>query len=210
MSDVGEDSDQHPSEVVRSDAVLMERIGSRDTAALGELYARYAPIALALSLRILSDRREAEDTVHDAFVAVWERSDQFAPGRGSVVAWLITTVRNLALDHARRRGRRARIDADALRYEPREQVASPEDLSIGAWNAQDIRRALAGLPKDRRNVLETAFFEGLTYAQIAEREGVPIGTIKSRAARALVSLRETLETTANSADPPLTGPTGLR
>jgi RNA polymerase sigma-70 factor (ECF subfamily) len=191
----------------------MERIGSRDTAALGELYARYSPIALALSLRILGDRQEAEDAVHDAFVTIWGRSDQFVPGRGSVVAWLITTVRNLAIDRARRRGRRARIDVDALRHEPHQEVASPEDLSIGAWAAQDIRLALDGLPQDRRSVLQTAFFEGLTYAQIAEREGVPIGTIKSRAARALASLREALETTettAKSAGPPLTRPTGLR
>src|SRR5262249_30397400 len=104
----------------------MQRIQSGDEVAIAELYDRYAPTALALALRIVRDRNEAEDVLHDAFVAVVERADQFRPERGSVVAWLITTVRNAALDRSRRRARRAQIVDEELRHEPPESAADPE------------------------------------------------------------------------------------
>src|SRR4030095_6589907 len=79
----------------------MQRIQAGDETGIAELYDRYAPTALALALRIVRDRTEAEDVVHDAFIAVVERSDQFHPQRGSVAAWLVTTGRNAALDRSR-------------------------------------------------------------------------------------------------------------
>src|SRR5688572_26072050 len=111
------------------DARAIQRIRGGDDAALGDLYDRYAPMALGLALKIVREPLEAEDVVHDAFVAIVERAEQYRPERGSVAAWLVTTVRNLALDRTRRRTRRAQITEDELRHEPSEPVADPETLT---------------------------------------------------------------------------------
>jgi RNA polymerase sigma-70 factor, ECF subfamily len=175
------------------DAEAMRRIREGDEAAIGELYDRYSPVALGMALKIVRDEGEAEDVVHDAFVAVVERADQYRPERGSVVAWLVTTVRNLALDRARRRIRRAQITDDELRHEPAEPIADPELLSWLEAERRAVRKALDALSPAQRSTLEIAFFEGLSYPEIAERESVPLGTVKSRAARALAALRAVLD-----------------
>lgn len=176
-----------------SDGELLRRIGAGEVQAVGELYDRYAPTLLPLAIRIVHDRPEAEDVVHDAFVAVSDRAGQYVPERGSVAAWLITLVRNLSIDRKRRRDRRGTLARDILAHEPQETIQGPEELTSGAAERAKVRRALADLPEAQRVTLEIAFFEGLTYPEIAAREGVPLGTIKSRAARAIASLREALE-----------------
>jgi RNA polymerase sigma-70 factor (ECF subfamily) len=174
------------------DADLLRRIGAGDVDAVGALYDRYASTLFPLALRIVRDRAEAEDLVHDAFVIVSDRAAQYSPERGSVVAWLVTLVRNLSIDRTRRRERRGALGRDVVAFEPSAVVGSPEDLTVVADERSRVRRALATLPEVQRATLEVAFFEGLTYAEIAAREEVPLGTIKSRAARALMALREAL------------------
>jgi RNA polymerase sigma-70 factor (ECF subfamily) len=174
------------------DAAAMQRILAGDDSGLAELYDRHAPFALGLAIKILRDQNDAEDVVHDAFVAVVERADQFRPERGSVIAWLVTTVRNLALDRARRRIRRAQITEDELRHEPPPPLLDPEATHELEHRRTVVLEALTHIPAAQRRTLEIAFFEGLSYPEIAEREGVPLGTVKSRAARALAALRATL------------------
>ncbi len=180
-----------------SDGDLLRRIGDGDANAVGELYDRFASMLLPLALRIVRDRAEAEDVVHDAFVAVSDRAGQYMADRGSVAAWLVTLVRNLAIDRTRRRDRRGSLTRDVLAHEPsalgNREVENPESLASAASDRDKIRRALATLPDAQRVTLEVAFFEGLSYPEIAARENVPLGTIKSRAARAITSLREALE-----------------
>ncbi|MDI3287657.1 sigma-70 family RNA polymerase sigma factor [Polyangium sp. 15x6] len=175
------------------DARAMRRICDGDDDAIAEIYDRHASVAYGLALKIVRDALEAEDVVHDAFVAIVERADQYRAERGTVVAWLVTTVRNLALDRARRRTRRAQITDEELRHEPIEPVIDPESSSVLDLERSAVRAALVGLPAAQRATLETAFFEGLSYPEIAERDGVPLGTVKSRAARALSALRVALE-----------------
>lgn len=178
-----------------TDAELLRRIAGGDAAAVAELYDRHAGMLFALALRIVRDRSEAQDVVHDAFVAVGERASQYVPERGAVGAWIVTLVRNLSIDRMRRRERRAAIARDVIAHDPDAKAAAPADpeaLLAGATERERVRRALAQLPEVQRVTLEIAFYEGLTYAEIAEREGVPLGTIKSRAARALQALREAL------------------
>lgn len=177
------------------DARAMRRICEGDDAGVAELYDRYAPVALGMALKIVREQNEAEDVVHDAFIAIVERADQYRADRGSVVAWLITTVRNLALDRARRRLRRAQIMEDDLRHEPITPVADPESLSWIERERAAVRDALEKLSDSQRATLHIAFFEGLSYPEIAERENVPLGTVKSRAARALSALRAALDGT---------------
>jgi RNA polymerase sigma-70 factor (ECF subfamily) len=171
---------------------LLRRIGAGEVDAVGALYDRYVAVLFPVALRILRDRAEAEDVVHDAFVTVADRATQYAPERGSVVAWLVTLVRNLSIDRTRRRDRRGELARERVAHEPAPPVESPETLTAEAAERAKIRRALATLPDAQRVTLEVAFFEGLSYPEIAAREGVPLGTIKSRAARAIASLREAL------------------
>jgi RNA polymerase sigma-70 factor (ECF subfamily) len=164
--------------------------------AVAALYDRYAPSMLAIAIRIVRDRTEAEDVVHDSFVLVGERARQYVADRGTVAAWLITLVRNLSIDRKRRTERRGAIARDVFAHEPTAESprgADPEASALGADRRERVRLALATLPDVQRATLEVAFFEGLSYPEIAEREGVPLGTIKSRAARALAALRDALE-----------------
>jgi RNA polymerase sigma-70 factor (ECF subfamily) len=175
-----------------SDGDLIASIADGDLEAAAELYDRHAPVLLALAVRIVRDRAEAEDVIHDAFVTLHSRALQYSADRGSVIAWLVTLVRNLSIDRTRRRERRGVI----LRRVAHEEIALPPrdpeaQLSDAATHAR-VLRALSRLPLVQRQTLEVAFFEGLSYPEIAEREGVPLGTIKSRAARALMSLRDAL------------------
>lgn len=176
-----------------ADAAAIERIRSGDAAAVSVLYAHYGRTCFGLALKIVREEGEAEDVVHDAFVAIVNRVDQYHPARGTVAAWLVTTVRNLALDRARRRTRRAHIVESELKHEPRAEPSTPEDRLTHSRDHARVRRAMASLPKAQRETLEIAFFEGLSYPEIAARENVPLGTIKSRAARALHALRDALE-----------------
>jgi RNA polymerase sigma-70 factor, ECF subfamily len=187
------------------DARAMRRICDGDDAGLAELYDRYAPMALGLALRIVREKLDAEDVVHDAFVAIVERADQYRADRGSVVAWLVTTVRNLALDRMRRRTRRAQITEDELRHEPVEAVPDPELIAWMEREREAVRGALERLSRSQRETLESAFFEGLSYPEIAQRQNIPLGTVKSRAARALSALRAALD--GDGVGPPPAGGT---
>ncbi len=176
----------------RPDSDLLRLIAEGDVRAVGELYDRHSPTLFPIALRILRDRAEAEDVLHDAFVAVSERASQYTADRGSVIAWLVTLVRNLSIDRTRRRERRGTLAREILPHEPPASVRDPERLTSEASEREKIRRALGKLPEAQRQTLEVAFFEGLSYPEIAARENVPLGTIKSRAARALAALREAL------------------
>jgi RNA polymerase sigma-70 factor (ECF subfamily) len=176
-----------------SDIELLALLTGGDLDAAACLYDRYASMLLALSLRIVRDRSEAEDVIHDAFITMNDRASQYTADRGSVVAWLVTLVRNLSIDRTRRRDRRGVILRRVAAEDTRPTTPDPEELLGDATVRARVRKALASLPDVQRTTLEIAFFEGLSYPEIAEREGVPLGTIKSRAARALASLRQVLD-----------------
>ncbi|MBL8742686.1 MAG: sigma-70 family RNA polymerase sigma factor [Myxococcales bacterium] len=186
-------SDDAKAERDRLDAEAVARLCAGDGEAIAVLYEHYGRTALGLAFKIVREETEAEDVVHDAFVAIVQRADQYHPARGTVAAWLITTVRNLSLDRARRRTRRAQIVEAELKHEPAPSLKSPEESLSGALDHERVRRAMQTLPEAQRQTLEIAFFEGLSYPEIADREKVPLGTIKSRAARALHALRAALE-----------------
>lgn len=175
------------------DVDLVRRIGDGDVGAAGTLYDRHSRVLFPLALRIVRDRAEAEDVLHDAFVTLAERASQYQRDKGSVIAWLVTLVRNLSIDRTRRRDRRGTLQREIIAFEPPQDVKNPEELTSDEHERAKVQRALAKLPEGQARTLTIAFFEGLSYPEIAEREGVPLGTIKSRAARALAALREALE-----------------
>jgi RNA polymerase sigma-70 factor (ECF subfamily) len=172
-----------------TDEVLLAGIGRGDTHALAALYLRYAAGLRGLARRVLRDRAEAEDVVHDAFLACRDRAARFDAHRGAAGAWLSTMVRHLAIDRLRSRQRRRRLRRDRVACEPPPATPSVEALAVDVQEGAALRRAMTGLPGVQRETLEEAFFEGLTYTEIAARHGVPIGTIKSRAKRAMEGLR---------------------
>lgn len=169
---------------VESEARLIARVANGDVDALAELYDRYASSLLGVCVRILHERTIAEDVVHDVFVSLHERAKTFDRSRGPVVAWLMTLTRNLAIDRLRKGARRRKLDKTIHT----DGVTHPNEFLDSA----NVHAALANLPPEQLAIVEAAFFEGLSYGEIAERSGVALGTIKSRAARAFSSLRAAL------------------
>jgi RNA polymerase sigma-70 factor (ECF subfamily) len=180
----GEDVDPH----------LMGRVALGDRDAVGALYDRYVTILLPVALRILGNQADAEDVIHDVFVSLPERARHYAAERGSVVAWLVILVRNASLDRTRRRVVRQSLTVETLQgaQPPAPLAPDPETAADLASRGERVRRALDTLPAAQRATLITAFFEGLSYPEIAARDGVSLGTVKSRAARAIAALREAL------------------
>jgi RNA polymerase sigma-70 factor (ECF subfamily) len=174
------------------DAILASRIRSGDRAAVGELYDRYAGIALAVALRLVGDRGAAEDVVHDAYVAVWQKIDRFDVARGNLRSWLLTIVRNRAIDRIRRDRPAADVDElDALSL-LRTGPNPTGDEALARLDRTAVRSAMAELPPEQREAIELAYFEGLTYREVATRVGIPPGTASGRLRLGLAKLREAL------------------
>lgn len=169
------------------DARLMALVVRGDRVALAGLYDRHAPVMLALGTRILADRNLAEDVVHDVFIEAWHHAREFDAGRGSVRAWLVTRMRSRALDRRGKVQRTARVAESAAR-ESAPATAGGE--GIAGADRERVRKGVAGLPEELSTIVDFAYFEGLSASEIAERLGLPIGTVKSRLARAIATLRE--------------------
>ena len=181
-----------------ADARLADRIRAGHTEALGELYDAYASKALATALRVLGDREEAEDVVHDAFVAVWRKIDRFDADRGSLRAWLMTVVRNRAIDRIRARRPKMDLDDADERSLLRTGPNPTWEETLRNTSAVEVRTAMASLPEEQRRAVELAYFEGYTYREVAEVTGVPPGTANGRLRLALAKLREALTGTAGA------------
>ena len=176
----------------RDDALLAQRIRSGDRDALGELYDRYASVALATALRVVADRQLAEDLVHDSFVAVWQKIDRFDASRGNLRSWLLTIVRNRGIDRlgaARPSVEIGVADEQALLRTSFDPTA---DDALRSVSGAQLRVAIRALPDEQRQAIELAYFEGRTYREIAEMTGVPQGTANGRLRLALGKLREAL------------------
>lgn len=167
------------------DGALVARMARGDRAALAELYARYGGLLLGLALRIVRERREAEDLLHDVFLEVWRAAKDFDPKRGRVRTWLTIRMRSRALD-LQKSARVSRNTGDA----GLELVT--DDAARATPDHARVRDALAALAPGQREVLELAYFEGLSCTEIAARVAIPVGTVKSRLAAGLDRLRARL------------------
>jgi RNA polymerase sigma-70 factor (ECF subfamily) len=170
-----------------SDVGDMLALAEGDRDALGRIYDRHAAVLLALAQRILRNRREAEDLLHDVFVEAWKQAGSYDPARGSVAAWLRLRMRSRAID----RVRSARLSRGTTLDEAREPSTAPSHHESIA-DGRALHQALAVLPDEQANVLVLGYFEGLSSSEIAEREGIPLGTVKSRVAAAMAKLRQHL------------------
>lgn len=170
-----------------TDPDLVAAMSRGDSQALGTLYDRHSPTLLAAGVRILGNQREAEDLVHDVLMEAWQKAGDYDRNRGSVRTWLLVRLRSRALDRCRRAGR--------MRIETMEErtlddvLPAPEGDPGQSIDHARVRRAVQGLPETQRQVLELAYFEGLSSTEIAERLTIPVGTVKSRTAAGLAKLR---------------------
>ena len=171
------------------DVNLVTAIAGGDAGALASLYDRYSGLLLAVAERIIGIRREAEDLVHDLFIEVWQRAGDYQPDRASVRTWLLIRLRSRAID----RKRSSRVSR-SIAFEDSPIFTQASAASSDYLHDEPrVRAALEGLTPDHREVLLLGYFEDLSCAEIAERVGVPIGTVKSRIAAARGRLRGLLE-----------------
>lgn len=181
------------AEPAASDLDALRRMADGDAQALGELYDRHASRLLALGMRILRSEREAEDVLHDVFLRAFQHAGDYTPERGSVKGWLLLHMRSRCLDRARSHGFSR---AEPLLEEPAHDALPCADRRIDAARASSL---LATLPAGQRDVLELGYFEGLSFSEIAEVLGVPLGTVKSRVHAALGTLRSELGVSSTEA-----------
>jgi RNA polymerase sigma-70 factor, ECF subfamily len=172
------------------DAELVSAMARGKTDALAKLYDLHAPVMLALAQRILGSRNDAEDLVHDVFLEAWRRAADYDRERGTVRAWLILRTRSRAID-LKKSAKVARTVSVGDSAWLERLLGGTEELSSSA-DRELVRRTLRSLPEDQRLVLLLGYFEGLSSSEIAARIATPIGTVKSRVAKALSRLREAL------------------
>jgi RNA polymerase sigma-70 factor (ECF subfamily) len=174
------------------EAALLRRVARGEEAALASLYDRLAPLAYGLSLRVTRDPRLAQDAVQEAFVRVWSRAARFDSRRGSPRAWVLHIARNAAIDQLRSERARLRTERRAGRepLQPEGEEARRPDAELAASRRGFLlRSALDKLPTAQRRMLEIAYFEGLSHSEIAAREGIPLGTVKTRIRDGVTRLR---------------------
>ena len=171
---------------------LADRLVARDHGALAELYDRFAPYVFGLAQRVSRDRHAAEDVTQEVFLGVWQSPGRFDPARGSMRAWLGTITHRAAVAWVRRQvSVRRRESSDGL---PTVAADDVEETALRLVIAERARRVVAALPEAKRRAVEMAYFDSLTYRQVAKRTGVPEGTAKSRIRHALRAIASALET----------------
>ncbi len=175
------------------DLALVKRVVDRRQEALAELYDRYSPLLLAVARRILGSPSDAEEVLQETFFQAWNQAERYDSGRSSVSTWLVLIARSRALDRLRQRQSRERT-ASAAEAEPKNPDASArfDENVLTQERRKRVQKAMAGLPGEQKQVLELAFFEGLSQTEIAERTRTPLGTVKTRALLAMKKMRRDL------------------
>jgi RNA polymerase sigma-70 factor (ECF subfamily) len=180
------------------DETLVIQVARGNPAALEVLYDRYASTVLGISVKVIGDQAVAEDVLQETFWRVWQSAGTYQSQRGSFTGWLFRIARNLAIDAYRRRNVRPQAVVRAADQDPLIDETPDPDIDV-AEQAQSIlknrqiRKALASLPGVQRQVIEMAYFYGMTRQEIAEATGEALGTIHTRARLALQKLRGEFE-----------------
>lgn len=174
------------------DSSLLQRVAAGDEDALLALHKRYANLVYSMAWRVLHDVGRAEEVTQDIFIKLWQKGHQYDPNRGRFSSWLLSVTRFAAIDRLRSDGRRpvaAELSVDEGDDRPSlEQLLPPTDHA--SWErGQHLRLLLAQLPADQRQIIELAYFAGLTHSELAAHLSLPLGTVKSRLRLGLEKLR---------------------
>ncbi len=183
------------------DTELLARIAAGDQHAIEILHERFGPRMYSVAMRVTRSERLSQEAVQDAFMAVWQDPRRFDPARGSLGPWMFTLARYKAIDAVRREAaaKRETAEVDLELYE------APDDVHDEVWRGlrrARLNEAIRGLPEDQRRALSLAFIQGLTHVEVAEREGIPLGTAKTRIRTALLRLRAALEMELSEGESP--------
>jgi RNA polymerase sigma-70 factor (ECF subfamily) len=174
-----------------ADEELMPLVGRKDPKAFEVLYDRHGGAAYSLAYRIVGERAAAEEVTQEAFISVWRSGARFDATRGSVRSWLLSVVRNRAIDLLRgRAGRAPKLDFDddsILAQRPAAELT--EEEALRRETASEVRGALGRLPGEQSKVIELAYFGGFSHSEIAEILGLPMGTVKGRMRLGLEKIR---------------------
>jgi len=179
----------------RSDQELIELIRvDRDHQAMAELYDRFSRPVFSLAYRILREERAAEDVVQDVFLGFWQRPFSYVDDRGTFAPWILRVTRNRAIDVLRKRSRERSPGPDEQATLFEERIIDPEpEPSDQVWTmavAGRVRAAMGELTEAQQQVIELAYFQGMTQSEMAEHLDTPLGTIKTRVRTALRRLSE--------------------
>jgi len=178
-----------PAPLDPSDVELLARVGERDREAFEILYGRYVRSVFGLALRRLGDRATAEDAVQEAFTAIWRSASTYRPERGAAGGWIYTVARNAIVDRLRRNGPTADAELPELASTEPGPAQQAEDSDV----AFRVHRALEELQPREREVIELAYWSGMSQSEVAEYLHLPLGTVKTRTRSGLARLATVLE-----------------
>jgi RNA polymerase sigma-70 factor (ECF subfamily) len=167
------------------EANLVRRVSEGDQTAIAQVFDRYGSAVYSVALRTLQDTGHAEDVMQEVFIQFWRNPQSFVEGRGSLRGWLVVMARNRSIDLLR--GRKPTNSYDERVHVAAHTVPFKAEQNL---TMEKIQKNLATLPEEQQQVMELAFFEGLTHMEIAEKTGVALGTVKTRIRSALISLRK--------------------
>ncbi len=163
------------------DRDLVVRVVDGDVRAFEALYDRYSAHVFGLAMRVTGRQRAAEEATQDTFLSLWRTADRYDTHRGTLKTWLLSMVRNRSIDWLRREARHDRdLEIDDALVGRLEAAERTEEQAASREESRHARQLLISLPTDQRQVIELAYFKGLTYRQVAEQLGIPEGTAKSR------------------------------
>jgi RNA polymerase sigma-70 factor (ECF subfamily) len=184
----GEEAEGRVERIAPSDGELIQRVGSGDAGAFELLYRRYARPVFGLALRRLGDRMAAEEAVQETFAALWRSARTYKPERGPGAPWLYAVARNAVVDRARNKSEPAAEVPETASLE-----LGPEDRAEASYVSWRVHRAIEDLPRSERDVLELAYWGGLSQREVADFLGIPLGTVKTRTRAGLGRLATALE-----------------
>jgi RNA polymerase sigma-70 factor (ECF subfamily) len=182
-----------PNSSKEEERELLRRVAAGDQAALGELYDRFSGLLLALARRVLGNDQDAEEVLQEVFLQVWNQARRYDPSRSSVSTWLVLITRSRAIDRLRSRQVKDRT-LQGLKQENPDRHTSPEGPGSVLWSErrERLRNEMGELPAEQRQILQLAFFKGMTQSEIAQSTGIPLGTVKTRTLLAMKKLRRAL------------------
>jgi RNA polymerase sigma-70 factor (ECF subfamily) len=181
---------------VGDDGAVLERIARGEDPALAELYDRYAQVLYTLGMRILRSVQESEDIVQEVFIQVWKKADSYDAQKGTVYTWLVTMMRNRAIDRLRSKGYKhaaQHVDPSVVVLFADAPSSNPHSHAVRSENQNVVLGTLKQLSVDQQQVLALAYYEGFSQSEIAKKLNIPLGTVKSRMRHALQSMRSKLK-----------------
>jgi RNA polymerase sigma-70 factor, ECF subfamily len=193
---MNDDPERFSDTVTPSDLDLIRQMADGDARAFAKFYDRHSPLLFSIALKVLGDRLEAEEAWQDSARTIWEHAPLYQASRGKPLSWAVVITRNKAIDRLRAIQRRSdaveRIMKEAT-TNTGEQGTPAVNIAIGKETAAALRTALGTLPAEQRTAIQLAFFTGLSQSEIAVQLGQPLGTIKARIRRGMITLRDVLE-----------------